>query len=319
MTNAVSLLFPRLDKDRSDAAGISCHPRYRHHPKAMESDGKLLVLRNEPLLDNCRADSVSSSLSNSLSSAASAEKELNNAMAYQSQNEPTDAPSNKEHDDLTNNNQRDGRFQSADAFSKKEDYSSSCLYSESLAAAAAAVAAAAAASVKQEDATNQGGYVKLEPEQQQSDVQHLYHSALYGESRSCWTGSYGSGSGGQQGYVDFARPELDHYSALQKLSCSFPSDCSTATTRSQQPCIQQSTNGSSSSYRGMMNPAAAAAAAVAAMSTPLYAMSSLGYSDWSSSTPTTSTTTTTSSTSASNGSRTSSNSSAPISKGIDYF
>ncbi len=235
---------------------------------------------------------------------------------------------------------------------KKEDhlFSSSCLYTESLAAAAAAaaVAAAAAAGVKQEDHAS-GSYVKLEPEQPH-DV-HLYHSALYAEqsARTCWTSTaaaaaavaaapvYAASGTGQhhQGYVDFGRSELDHYSALQKLSCSFPppppppppTDCgSSSASRSatgqqtqQGPCLQQtstSANSTSSSGYRMMNPtaaAAAAAAAVAAMSTPLYAMSSLGYSEWS-----------TGASSASSGvgggvnaggGRTSSSTSTPLSKG----
>lgn len=279
--------------------------------------------------------------------------------------------------DLTNNNQRDGLIRPSyhqqehqqeehqdPSYVKKEDhlFSSSCLYTESLAAAAAAVAAAAAAGVKQEEHALSGSaashsYVKLEPEQPH-DV-HLYHSALYAEpsARTCWTSTAAAaaavaaspvyaGSGTAQhhhhhhhqtGYVDFGRPELDHYSALQKLSCSFPpppppppppTDCGsnsshrTGSTSQQQQqqqgsCLQQtatSNSTSSSGYR-MMNPsaaAAAAAAAVAAMSTPLYAMSSLGYSEWSTGASSVASSGVGSGT---NSGRTGNSSSAPLSKG----
>lgn len=203
----------------------------------------------------------------------------------------------KTNEDLTNNNNhqrgevlalRSSSYQTVDQLQnqqqygvKKEDhlFASSCLYS---------------AGMKQEDLIHHhnniygsSSHVKLEPDQQH-DV-HLYNAALY-EPRTCWASPTAPQSvyQPQSGY-----PEFDHYSALQKLSCSFPAPPSSSTSEAvgnrsgSSQCLQTAsntmTNQQSTGYRMMSPSAAAAAAAVAAMSTPLYAMSSLSYSEWNSS------------------------------------
>ena len=189
---------------------------------------------------------------------------------------------------------------------KEEAYGSSCLYSVD----------PHSSGVKQEDSGLMYGssQVKLE-----ADQLHPYHNAaIYDPQRTCWTSlsdraavaaAAVSGIYANQNhhlgrsadpYVDFAsRPpalsmssELDHYSALQKLTCTFPpslatssdgvrtssGQCSTGVQSQQQPQQQQSAGQQqqqqthNNSYR--MNASA-----------PLYAMSSLSYSEWTATNP----------------------------------
>lgn len=88
------------------------------------------------------------------------------------------------------------------------------------------------------------------------------------------------------GMADFGtRPaaltsELEHYTALQKLSgCTFPA------TTSQDPCASSRTAQSLQSTAGIQSVGSSAATYRMNATAPLYAMSSLSYTDWTNSNP----------------------------------
>lgn len=209
-----------------------------------------------------------------------------------------------------------------DHYVKKEEannpFASSCLYSVD--------SQLVHGGVKQEDAALalHGGLsmygssqVKLEPEQLHAAYHH-HNAALYDPQRTCWSsltdraavaaaavsGIYASpshhhhlGRPVADPYADFAAgraSELDHYSALQKLTCTFPPslapsssamDCPPRSSASQ--CLQIGVDQQQqlSQQQNVPGQQSAAAYRMNAASAPLYAMSSLSYSEWTASNP----------------------------------